>query len=281
MKISVVVPTRNSARTLAACLSSLRTQTHPDVEVIVIDNDSSDGTPDIAARLADIVENRGPERSAQRNRGAVLSTGEVVVFIDSDMVLEPGVIAAVAGVLEAEPDVSAVVIPERSFGDGFLSQCRVLEKSLYVGNVDVEAPRAFRREDFDRIGGWNEELTAAEDWDLADRTRAAGMTVGRVHSWIWHDEGRTQLRVTFAKKRYYGRWIAQYLREHRSEGGRKLARLSLFSRPRLLLAHPVRAIGMLVLKSVEAAGLLVGMLDERRRRARASAAGAEAGPVTT
>ena len=268
MRISVVVPTRNSARTLAACLSSLRTQTHPDVEVIVVDNSSDDGTADIAARLADIAENRGPERSAQRNRGAALSTGDVVVFIDSDMVLEPGVLAAVAGVFDSTPVVSAVIIPERSFGEGFLTRCRVLEKSLYVGNLDVEAPRAFRRAEFDRIGGWNEQLTAAEDWDLADRTRAAGMIVGRVSTWIWHDEGRTQLPVTFAKKRYYGRWIAQYLREHRSEGGRKLARLSLFSQPRMLLAHPVLTVGMLVLKAVEAAGLLVGMRDERRRRAR-------------
>jgi len=263
VKISVVVPTRNSGRTLAACLSSLRSQTHPEVEVVVVDNNSDDATPEIAAKLADVVENRGPERSAQRNRGTAISTGDVVLFIDSDMVLEPGVLTDIAEVLDSDPGVSAVIVPERSFGEGFLSQCRVLEKSLYVGDVGVEAPRAFRREAIERLGGWNEELTAAEDWDLADRTRAAGMAIGRVSSWIWHDEGHTQLRVTFAKKRYYGRWITQYLATHRREGGRKLARVSLFSQPRRLAAHPFRTLGMLLLKAVEAAGLLAGMVDMR------------------
>ena len=53
------------------------------------------------------------------------------------------------------------IIPEQTFGDGFWTKCRVLEKSLYVGNESVEAARAFRREVFDGVGGWNENLTAA------------------------------------------------------------------------------------------------------------------------
>lgn len=46
-----------------------------------------------------------------------------------------------------------MIVPERSFGEGYLASCRVLEKSLYVGDSDVEAPRAFRVELFDQIGG--------------------------------------------------------------------------------------------------------------------------------
>lgn len=272
MRISAVVPTKNSARTIRACLTSLRHQTHPDVEVIVVDNASSDDTAAIARELADIAVDRGPERSAQRNHGAALSSGDVIVYIDSDMVLEPDVLAEVAAVLERRPEVGAVVIPERSFGEGFLTECRVLEKSLYVGADDVEAPRAFRREVIEGVGGWAEHLTAAEDWDLADRCAAAGVVVDRVGAWIWHDEGHIRLRGTFSKKRYYGRWIAQYLAEHRGEGGRRLAHTSLFAQPAKLLADPVHTGGMLVLKSVEASGLAAGMLDARRQSARADRA---------
>jgi glycosyltransferase involved in cell wall biosynthesis len=265
MKISVVVPTRNSARTLRACLTSLRHQTHPDVEVLVVDNASTDGTAAIARELADVAVDRGPERSAQRNHGTALSTGDVVLFVDSDMVLEPDVLAEVAAVLAARPEVGAVVVPERSFGDGFFTECRILEKSLYVGADDVEAPRAFRREVIEGVGGWAEHLTAAEDWDLADRCGAAGVVVDRVDAWIWHDEGRLRLRGTFSKKRYYGRWIADYLRTHQGAGQRKLARTSLFSQPGALVRDPLHAGGMFVLKGVEGAGLLAGMRDERRR----------------
>jgi glycosyltransferase involved in cell wall biosynthesis len=258
MRVSLIVPARNSARTLAACLESCRTQTHSDVEVIVVDNSSTDGTVEIAQALADLTFDQKPERSAQRNRGAAESTGDVVVFIDSDMVLEPTVVADFVDVFERRPEVGAVIIPERSFGEGFFASCRVLEKSLYVGDADVEAPRAFRREVFDATGGWDETLTAAEDWDLADRTKALGVIVDRIDSLIWHDEGRIQLHVTYSKKQYYGRWVAEYLSRH-PEGRAHLARSGVLKQAGTLAKHPVKASGLVLLKGVEAAGLLRGM----------------------
>ena len=258
-----MVPTRDSARTIESCLGSLRAQTHPDVEVIVVDNHSTDPTGALAARYADIVAERGPERCAQRNHGTAVSTGEVVVFIDSDMVLEPNLAAAVDAAFTASPALGALVLPERSFGTGFLAACRTMEKELYVGDDRVEAPRAFRRTVIDAVGGWNEQLVAAEDWDLADRTTAAGIQIGRVDAWIWHDEGHLRLRTTFAKKRYYGRWIEQYLRTQPA-GGSKLARTALLRQPGRLLRHPLLTGGLAVLKATEAAGLLLGMRDARR-----------------
>jgi glycosyltransferase involved in cell wall biosynthesis len=271
MKISFIVPTKNSSRTLESCLESLCDQIDVDVEVIVVDNHSTDATLPVARRHADVVETFGPERSAQRNRGLALSTGDVVVFIDSDMTLERTVGADIARAFAADPTVGAGIIPERSFGDGFFARCRVLEKSLYVGVDSVEAPRAFRREVILALGGWDERLTAAEDWDLADRTRNAGVPVVRVPSYIWHDEGHIRLSGSFAKKRYYGRWIAEYLRTHRGEGQRKLARTALFAQPGELARHPVLTSGMLLLKGVEGAGLVAGMRDERRRHSAAAA----------
>jgi glycosyltransferase involved in cell wall biosynthesis len=270
MRISFVVPTRNSARTLDACLGSLRTQTHPDVEVLVVDNSSTDATTEIAARHADQVLQWGPERSAQRNRGTACSTGDVVVFIDSDMVLEPHIAAQIEAEFTRYPDTGALVIPERSFGDGFLVRCRQLEKLLYVGDPAVESPRAFRREVIERLGGWNEQLTAAEDWDLADRTRKI-TTIGRVSVWIWHDEGRIQLRATFAKKRYYGRWIDQYVRMNADSSGRKFARTALLRQPGRLLRHPLLTAGLATLKLTEAAGLALGIRDSRAAAAQGGA----------
>ncbi|MHB1599880.1 MAG: glycosyltransferase family 2 protein, partial [Acidimicrobiales bacterium] len=96
--VTVVVPTRNSARTLDACLRSLRSQTHP-CQIVVVDNASTDETAVIARATADVVLEGGPERSAQRNQGARAAQADVVGFIDSDMVLAPGVVAqAVAAV---------------------------------------------------------------------------------------------------------------------------------------------------------------------------------------
>ncbi len=262
--ISFVIPTYNSARTIEACVRSLKSQTLGDVEVIVVDNHSKDATVALAERAgADRVIIAGPERCAQRNRGFEASTGDIVVFIDSDMQVTPRVAEQVIAVFEAREDVGAVVIPENSFGEGFWAQCKVLEKSLYVGDESVEAARAFRRDDFAEIGMWNEELTAAEDWDLDDRIRAHGVQVGRVDALIMHDEGSLRLRGTFGKKRYYGRWLAAYMAT-RPDGGRRLARTSLFNRPGALLRDPIHAGGMIMMKSVEAAGMLAGMRDARK-----------------
>jgi glycosyltransferase involved in cell wall biosynthesis len=264
--ISFIVPTYNSARTITACVGSLRSQTFGDVEIVVVDNNSSDDTVQRAyAAGADQVISAGPERCAQRNRGAADSRGAIVVFIDSDMVMEPALASQIIATFETRPELSALIIPEQSFGDGFWTKCRVLEKSLYVGNESVEAARAFRREAFEAVGGWNENLTAAEDWDLDDRIRAYGVQVGRVDAFIWHDEGTLRLRGTFGKKRYYGQWIAAYLDAH-DDGSRRIRRSGLLDKKGELLRHPILTSGMVTLKSIEAAGIYAGMRDARSGR---------------
>ncbi len=172
----VVVPTRNSARTLEACLASIRAQTYPSIELVVVDNGSTDGTKEIARPLADIVLDAGPERSAQRNRGAAATRGRYLLIVDSDMALDSGVVQACVAVAEASA-ASAVVIPERSVGTGFWAAVKALERSCYVGDETIEAARFFTRKAFERHGGYDESMTGPEDWDLP--ARDAGRPRGR------------------------------------------------------------------------------------------------------
>src|ERR687894_2265889 len=74
--VSVVVPTRNAGRTIEVCLRSIRAQTWPALELIVVDNGSSDATWAVARRHADLALRGGPERSAQRNLGIAHAAGE-------------------------------------------------------------------------------------------------------------------------------------------------------------------------------------------------------------
>ena len=111
--VTVVVPTRNVERTIDACLASVKAQDHPAVELIVVDNDSTDRTPEIARRWADRFESAGPERSAQRNLGYSLASGAWVAWIDSDMVLPADFVSDCLHVA-ARDSAEAVSIPERS-----------------------------------------------------------------------------------------------------------------------------------------------------------------------
>lgn len=267
--VSFVVPTRNSVRTIRACLDSIQAQHYPFVELIVVDNESTDATWQIAEAMADVAVSRGPERSAQRNYGAHLSSGQLLVFIDSDMVLDPD-IAAEAVVAFSSGRLGAAVIPEYSFGEGFWARCRSLEKRLYLGDPAVEAARIFRRSVFEELDGYNEHLTGPEDYDLPDRIVRAGWESGRIAARVWHDEGRVRLMDVFRKKRYYGRTLAAYLGRRRNAPSRSLLRTGMFSNPCLLLHEPIAATGLVLLKVVDIAGLATGMLEARLSRRRAA-----------
>lgn len=259
--ISVVVPTKNSARTLAACLASLRAQTVVP-EIVVVDNHSDDDTQRIARALADVVLVAGPERCAQRNIGWRTASAPVVAFIDSDMTLEREVLAEAVTALGDDTSLAALVVPERAHGRGFFARCRALEKQLYLGDPDVEALRIVRRDVLCETGGFDESLTAFEDWELHDRVAATKGRIGRTSTGLWHDEGRVSLRAAFAKKRYYGRWLPT------ARGNalltRSFVRTSLIAHPTVLARHPVTAVGLGVLKSVEVAGLMLGARQGRR-----------------
>jgi glycosyltransferase involved in cell wall biosynthesis len=258
MKVSVVVPTRNSGRTLEACLKSVRGQTHAPVEILVADNHSSDATRAIADRFADAVLVGGPERSAQRNRAAAVATGSALFFVDSDMVLTPSVVAECVDAAARGAD--AVVIPEQSFGEGFWARCKALERSCYVGDASIEAARFFSRTIFERAGGYDEALVAAEDWDLHERVVQAGAVIGRTSSLIWHDEGPLRVSRLAAKKFRYGKTLGLYTRKHPALARRQLriVRPAFLRHRRRLARDPVAAAGMIMMKTSEAVAAAVG-----------------------
>lgn len=260
-RVSFVIPTRDAARTLGSCLASVRAQDHDDCEIVVVDNGSTDATAAIARLYTDNVIGLGPERSAQRNAGARIATGAVLVFGDADMRFEPAVARHVLEHLGPTGDeaVGAVVIPELAFGSGFWARCRVLEKQLYLGDPAVEAARGFRARDFLAVGGYDESFTGGEDWDLPDRVLALGGVLARTSSRVWHDEGRIALRSTFQKKRYYGRGLATYL----SMPNRRGLSRSVLRKPALLARRPGVTTGLALLKAVEVSGAAIGLLEAR------------------
>lgn len=263
-RVSVIVPTRNSQRTIATCLSSIRAQNHPGVELIVVDNRSTDRTAEIAKEVADLTLTAGPERSAQRNLGAAHSTGEFLVFIDSDMVLPPGLASDIVNTFGTNPSHAALVLPETAAGVGFWARCRVLEKDLYVGDLSVEAARAFRRAIFVQSGGYDESIHGGgEDWDLSERVALHGGRIDRVASVVIHDEGRLSLLEDLATKLYYGRSIGVYAKRHPGRATKKVVRLALVRKPMALMRDPVHGLGLFVLKTLEFSALLVGVLISR------------------
>ncbi len=254
--VSVIVPTKNSGEFLERCLSSIRSQTYKNIELIVVDNFSTDDTQTIAKRFTDKVLVLGPERSAQRNFGVQQSSGVFVAIIDSDMELAPAVIQDCVAKAESDAKIIGIIIPEESFGVGFWSQCKKLERSFYVGVEWMEAARFFKKETYLGVGGYNVELISGEDWDLSQRVAGKGK-LDRISSFIRHNEGRISLVKTIKKKYYYAKHFSKYISQNKNSKALQnqtgvLTRYKLFlAKPKQLFSNPLVGFGMLFMKTCE------------------------------
>ena len=267
--VSVIIPTYNSQRTIAQCLNSVKQQSYPNLEIIVVDKCSQDDTKVIAQKYSQVYV-KGPERSSQRNFGASRAKGNFFLFIDSDMELMPKVVSEC--VREAlNRNVQAIVIPEVSVGEGVWAKCKTLERSCYLKDNLIEAPRFFSKEAFLKVGGYDEALIAAEDWDLSLRIKKEGFCFSRTKSFIKHDEGRLSLVDTMRKKFKYGKNLNRYINKHREEAKKQfvIIRPSFLKNYKKLLRRPVLTIGALVMKICEfgsgACGVLASKITENSK----------------
>lgn len=270
--MTVIVPTKNSEATAEKCLQSIKNQTYDAIDLIVVDNFSTDSTPEIAKHYATHFYSKGPERSPQRNYGVSKAKGTYVAIIDSDMTLSPKVIEQAVVAIEHNPHIVGIVIPEESFGEGFWAQCKKLERSFYVSVPYMEAARFFRRTDYLKLGGYNESLVSGEDWDLSQRMEALG-SLGRTESFIYHNEGHISLLKTVRKKYYYAQKFAAYQKlntdnKKASQQTGIVSRYRLFlTQPRKLFRNPILGIAMLFMKTCEfgagACGMALAKLQNR------------------
>lgn len=263
--VSIIIPTKNSAAVIENCLASVVNQTYKKIEIIVIDNFSTDKTPEIAKKYTNNFYQKGPERSAQRNFGVEKAKGQFILIIDSDMVLTRSVIKRC--VKKAKKGFGAIIIPEESFGEGFWAQCKKLERSFYVGDDSIEAARFFSRELFLELGGFDEELVSGEDWDLSNRARQQAK-IGRIDELIFHNEGRINLIKTLRKKLYYASHFSKYL--HKNNQGQQINLLYryglFFKQPKKLFMKPLVGCGMLLMKTFEFGFGGMGLMVEKLRK---------------
>ena len=90
--VTVTIPTRNSSKTIKSCLEAVRNQTYSDVEIIVVDSESTDDTVDIARRYSAQVISTKWKLLGARYLGCQASKGKYVLLLDSDQILHPDTI---------------------------------------------------------------------------------------------------------------------------------------------------------------------------------------------
>lgn len=258
--LSIVIPTKDSACTLEACLRSIAEQDYRNHEIIVVDCFSKDGTPDIAKGYGATVIQSDAGPAGARNTGFGMAAGNILVSIDSDMILEPSLLSDIVASIDGH---GALIIPEVGHGDDFFSRCKDLEKRCYIGDPIVESARAFRREAFDAVGGYDPGLHFGEDLDFHSRL-ALRFSIGRVRSNIMHDTSGMSLLSQMKKSFIYGKTLPRYLeKDPRSplmDAGRRIFFIRYFHR---LREDPLHAIGLFFIKIFEHISGLAGLLSAK------------------
>ncbi|MCR4264091.1 MAG: glycosyltransferase [Candidatus Roizmanbacteria bacterium] len=238
--VSIIITTKNEESVLPDLFHSIKKQFYPNIEVLVVDNHSTDRTVSIARKHTKHVFLRGPERSAQRNFGARKSRGTYLLFLDADMILDKDIVSSCVSEIEKQ-HTGGIIIPERSFGEGFWTRVKAFERSFYVNDDTVEAARFYYKKIFDSVGGFDETISGPEDWDLSDRVRKK-YGLSRIPEYIDHNEGRLSLGGLMRKKYYYGLRTHQYMKKNAlSPASSKVfffLRSSYYRHPAKIMAHP-------------------------------------------
>ncbi len=162
--ISVIIPTYQHASTLSRCLESVFKQTFKDVEVIVVDDGSTDGTEEVIKPYLDRIQyikqaNQGAP--AARNRGFDASKGEEVIFCDADIVMRANMLEVLHRTLTNNPETAYAYSAFRFGWKGFTSYPFSAERLRQMNFIHTSA--LIRRADFPRF---DQSLRRFQDWDL-------------------------------------------------------------------------------------------------------------------
>lgn len=189
-RVSVVTPTLNQAPFLERTLASVRGQTYPNIEHIVIDGGSTDGTLDMLRRESDDGSIRylsEPDDGMYEavNKGLHMATGEVLAYLNSDDAWLPWAIETAMRVFDRRPDVDVV------FGDGIkvehetgIQRLRLLppfdRRSLASYDSLLQPAVFWRRRLFERLGGFDPSMRFVGDLDYWLRAAESGATIAHV-----------------------------------------------------------------------------------------------------
>jgi GT2 family glycosyltransferase len=227
--ISVVVPVLNGMPWLEHQLLALSTQQVPvEWEVMVADNRSVDGTRACVARWAErdprihlVDASAGRGAAAARNMGVRAARGSLLAFCDADDVVRPGWLASMSAALGDSDLVAGVFDFGALHGDANSLPAPAATRQLGFLPFGLSANLAVRREVFEAIHGFAEELSPGEDVDLCWRLQLAGYRFAVAADAVVEKRERVAGLPTFRAAWAYGRCGPRLYSRYRAEGMRR------------------------------------------------------------
>lgn len=231
--VSLVMPVLDEQEHLAEAVGHALDQDYPGpLEIVLALGPSRDRTDQIAADLTradprvSTVPNPTGRTAAGLNAAIAATKHEIVVRIDGHAVIPPDYVRVAVETLEASgaDNVGGIMAAEgttafeRAVAAAMTSRLGVGAASFHVGGQEGEAPTvylgAFRRSALERVGGYDERFTRAQDWEMNHRIRATGGLVWFTPRMRVAYRPRSTVRRLARQYLEYGRWRRQIVREH-------------------------------------------------------------------
>lgn len=234
-RVSVVMPVINEERHLRAAVQRILEQDYPgDLDVTLAVGPSRDATHQVATSLVDesdrvrVVNNPSGSTPAGLNAAIEACSGEIVVRVDGHAMIPPDYVSTAVGVLDrtGADNVGGIMAAEgsgdfeRAVATAMTSRFGVGDASFHVGGEEGPALTVylgcFRRSALERVGGYDESMVRAQDWELNLRIRESGGVVYFTPDLKVTYHPRHSLRALARQYHDYGRWRREVARRYPS-----------------------------------------------------------------
>jgi glycosyltransferase involved in cell wall biosynthesis len=201
--VSVIIPTYNRRGTLGRAIESVLAQTCSDLELIVIDDGSTDGSADLVRGFVDprvqLIElDHRQGANVARNAGIAAAQSGIIAFLDSDDVYLPERLNRVVGLMQADPGIDVVLSSflsikgprqTRCINPGAVISAELLETALVAHSLFIAGSAiTVRRSTLERVGSFDPAVGRMQDRDLLLRiARSTGATLTEPMDWHKHD----------------------------------------------------------------------------------------------
>lgn len=177
--ISVIIPLFNAEEYISECIFSVLNQTYPNFEIIVVNNNSTDSSVEIVTKLVNqninlmkLVNEPTPGASFARNTGFSISKGEYIQFLDADDFIDKDKLESQLSMFDGDTDM--VVSDYSNYSNDFSIKHRTnvftsIEENFLesaILKIISSGNPLYKREIIEKVGGYNQDLSSAQDWDF-------------------------------------------------------------------------------------------------------------------